>query len=513
MEVQLIREELRLEQPMGMGRSDAVVTGEVTLPGGLREETRVLAAQAAASIDSAEASSGRVNVRGRVSFRVLYTQGDPTKVNAVEASADFVHPCQMPGMTTGAVAEARVQVKRVEARASGGRMSLRAELEAEVCASSLLPVEAVTGIEGTDDVQVQSYMQEICRTTARGSAEAMLRQELELPSGMGITEALCASAVPVLEAVTGGVGRVGLTGHVQLEAVHASSLQGRPLVVTRHSIPFAQSVELIGEDGDKLDGCVQVKDVAVALQEDAEGRQSLRAEILLGLEGWSEATETLSVFSEAYTTCGDELRLTGRTILCRTGGGNVNAAESLRAAMRLPEGTPPLRTALAAFVQPVAESVETNAGRTVVSGVLDATLLYMTDGSDAPVSVRTQEPFRVTYAAEVAPDSLMSLYVTEVEAAPVTSDRVELRCILHMKARGIEAAPLALVTGGETVVPSPMTEDVVLYFTQPGEKLWDVARRYRVPVEGIRALNPGIQGELQPGQGVVVWRRMAAASV
>ena len=63
------------------------------------------------------------------------------------------------------------------------------------------------------------------------------------------------------------------------------------------------------------------------------------------------------------------------------------------------------------------------------------------------------------------------------------------------------------------VAPPPTTEDVVLYYTQPGEKLWDVARRYRVPVEGIRALNPGMQGELQPGQGVVVWRRMAAASV
>lgn len=513
MEVHLIREELRLEQPIGRGRSDAVVTGEVTLPGGLREETRVLAAQAAASVDSAEASSGRVNVRGRVSFRVLYTQGDPTQVKAVEASADFVHPCPLPGLTPGAAAEAQVQVKRVEARATGGRMSLRAELEAEVCASSLTPVEAVTGVEGTDDVQVQAYTQEICRTTARGSAEAMLRQELELPAGMGITDSLCASAVPVVEAVTGGVGRVGLTGHVLLEAAHASSLPGRPLVVTRHSIPFTQSVELLGEDGDRLEASAEVKDVAVALQEDAEGRQSLRAEILLGLEGWSDVAETLSVFSDAYTTSGDELRLTGRTILCRTGGGSVHAAESLRAPMRLPEGTPPLRTALAAFVQPVAESVESASGRTVVTGVLDATLLYMTDASEAPVSVRMQEPFRVTYAANVAPESLMRLYVTEVESAPVTSDRVELRCILHMQARGTEAENVRLVESGEMVAPPPTTEDVVLYYTQPGEKLWDVARRYRVPVEGIRALNPGMQGELQPGQGVVVWRRMAAASV
>ena len=40
MELQLIREALRLEQPLGTGRATAMVTGEVTLPGGLREETR-----------------------------------------------------------------------------------------------------------------------------------------------------------------------------------------------------------------------------------------------------------------------------------------------------------------------------------------------------------------------------------------------------------------------------------------------------------------------------------------
>ncbi len=510
MELQLIREALRLEQPLGTGRATAMVTGEVTLPGGLREETRVLAVHATASADSAEAATGRVDVRGRVAFCVLYTQGDPTQVKSVEATADFLHPCEMRGAQPRAEVQAFVQAGRAEARATGGRMSLRAEVDIGVSAASLSPVEAVTAVEGADDVQVLARPQTIRRTVALGSGEKLLREELPLPEGLQITQTLGADAYAVVEAITGGVGRVGLSGQVLLEAAHASRLPGRPVTVTRHAIPFTQSVELSGEEGETLDGSAVVKDVAVALQEDESGQQTLRAEVLLGLEGRAEAEETLSVLQDAYTTDGDEVRLTGETILCRTGGKAVSAAESARVTLRLPPSAPPVRQVLAAFARPQETQRETQEGRTTLSGTMDATLLYMTDGSDAPASVRLSEPFRVTFAQETAVEDFIALAATDTEAVPVTSDRVELRCILRMQARTQQAAPLRLVTGGETVPAAPVTEDMVLCFAQPGEGLWDIARRYRTPVSAVEALNPGLRGDVQPGQGVVVWRRCGA---
>ena len=142
MDMQLIRESIRLEQPLGTVKSTAVVEGEVTLPGGLREEVHVLCVEAMAVADGAEALQDRVNVTGRVIFHVLYTQGDPTKVNSLETAADFTHLCSMPGVQPRMAATARLQVSRVEAKVSGGRMTMRAEVQAEVSVLSLTPVEA-----------------------------------------------------------------------------------------------------------------------------------------------------------------------------------------------------------------------------------------------------------------------------------------------------------------------------------------------------------------------------------
>ena len=96
--VDILREELPMQRFVGMGLSQAVVEGEVALPGGLREETRVLVNEAMAVLERANAENGRVQMDGKVAFHVMYTQGDPTKVSALEASADFTHTAEVPGV-------------------------------------------------------------------------------------------------------------------------------------------------------------------------------------------------------------------------------------------------------------------------------------------------------------------------------------------------------------------------------------------------------------------------------
>ena len=53
--IDIVREELPMQRFAGEGLSQAVVEGEVALPGGLREETRVLSSEAMAVLDRSSA--------------------------------------------------------------------------------------------------------------------------------------------------------------------------------------------------------------------------------------------------------------------------------------------------------------------------------------------------------------------------------------------------------------------------------------------------------------------------
>ena len=118
----ILREELAMQRFVGEGLSQAVVEGEVALPGGLREETHVLDASAMAVLDMSRVDNGRVTADGKVTFHVLYTQGDPTRVNALEATADFTHPMDVAGAAPGMEAPVSLMVEHVDASAQGGRI-------------------------------------------------------------------------------------------------------------------------------------------------------------------------------------------------------------------------------------------------------------------------------------------------------------------------------------------------------------------------------------------------------
>ena len=508
MELQLNNASLQMEQPQGTCRTQVSVAGEVTLPGSLREAARVLHADAMAVAENAEALQDRVSVSGRVVFRVLYAQGDPERLDSIEASADFTHLCELSGVTPRAQVDASAQVEHVEAGVSGGRMTMRAVVRVDARAVSCAPVEALTDVQGSS-AQTRVSQIRLRRTVARGSADVLLREEFPLPADLMIHQTLMARAIAGAADASGGQGRVGLNGEVVLEAVHASDLPGKPLVTTRHLLPVQQAVEVSGEEGDRIDGRITVKDVAVASQDFGEGERTLRAEVLLGLTAFADREENVSVLQDAYTTSGDDLRLEHASVPVRVGDNRMHAAESVKLPLLLPDHAPRLRTALAAFVTPVMTSSDMQGQRLLTEGVLEANLIYLPDSGDAPVSVRLETPFRTSFAAAAEKDDLITLAASDVEAVPVTSDRVELRCILRLAVDGLRTDMADLVTRASAVSADAPVEDVVLYFVQPGESAWDIACRYRIPEVSLRALNPELTSEPKPGQGVLVWRRSA----
>lgn len=506
MDMRLAHQRIQPEQPCGCCVSTVNVEGDVTLPGSLRETTNVLHAGAMAVVETTEALQDRISIAGRVIFRVLYVKGDAGKVDSIEAAANFSHICDLPGAQPGAEVIAFAQAEHVQSSVQGGRVTLRTQVKLEARAIGCEPLEIITSVEVPGAEQRKEQIK-LRRTVSKGSTEVLLREEFSLPGDLSIQDTLGATAVAVFQDSAGGQGRIGIAGEVTIEAVHASAIPGKPLVITRHTVPVSQSVEISGELGDLLDGRIIVKDVAVASQDMGDGERALRAEVLLGLTAWADKEEDVTVLTDAYTTTGEDIRLNQESLRVRSGSNRTHAAESAKASLLLPDGAPPLRTMLAAFATPVLTNHVQQGNRLIAEGVLETTLIYMSAEEETPVSVRVDAPFRAAFAANAALDDIVTLTAANVEALPITSDRAELRYILQLDVDGQQVHEVSVVTDATAIPAGATTGDIVLYFTQPGETLWDIARHYRVSERELRSLNPDIQGEPKTGQGLVVWRR------
>ncbi|MBR1584487.1 MAG: LysM peptidoglycan-binding domain-containing protein [Clostridia bacterium] len=511
MELQLIRENMETEQILSAKPTQAAVETEVALPGGLREEARVYYADASVTVNGGEMTGSRVSADGRVTFHVLYAQGDLAHVKALETTADFSQslPLKEENAAVAAVRlTPRAEVQHVSAKAFNGRLLLRAIMLLTAEAALPRTLSFVKDVTGDDGIQRSVQTLQTQHTVGEGEGQTLLREEFELSDVLQIKNTLYATAQAQVEDILGGGdGKATVTGTIAIEAYHTSDMPGRPLVYTRHLMPFEQTVALSGALGDALAAHSAVRDVAVLSQEIEGGGRIMRAEIQLYSALTAVENAEMNVLRDVFTTDGPAIDAVSQQVVFRNGTVNAQAAESGRAVMLLPEGSPRVKTALLGFVRPVLVKAEQQNGKLTADGILAAALIYLTDDSDVPVSVEQEIPFHTVFALDASPDDALSLTAVQVEPAPITGDRVELKYILRLFAEGVRKGEARVITDAEAVDAPAARQGIVLSFVQPGESLWDIAKRYRVSMDEIRHLNPQVEDGMQAGTPVITYKR------
>lgn len=487
MELKLTRETLSFERFAGRGEEEITIEGEATLPGSMRDAVTVLSVQAQAHVTGVQALSGEAGVRGRVCFQVLYTQGDLTRVRALETNCDFTHAVAMPGVTANMRLEPAVCVLQTNGNAASGRLTLRALLQVSMEAFEPAQKEIVSDVhDGTaDNLLTKKQKTLCCMSTPAGESKTLVREEFDLPAKLGVGEVLCATASAGECELSGGNGRIGVSGRMEVRVLHRPREAGNALVTTVHEMPFEMSIDAQLEADTQVHASAEVLDVMADSVESEKGRTlRLEAEVRVCLMRLKQGE--IEVLSDLYSLSGPVLEPVTETIHVHTCQRHMHARESTRLQVTLPSDAPPIGAMLAAFVQPMVTASEPAGRRLNVEGIMQVTLMYLPMDSDIPYAVHTREPFSMTFPLEAQPGVQARAYAIETMLGPATSDRAELRCVLGLHALQHGVAQLQVVTDVAQQMETRQERGFVLVWPAEHESRWDTARRLRVREESLR---------------------------
>lgn len=114
----------------------------------------------------------------------------------------------------------------------------------------------------------------------------------------------------------------------------------------------------------------------------------------------------------------------------------------------------------------------------------------------------------MSFACDLSlPESLM-LTPANIDVTAITSDRVEVKYILHMDCPDVQLAAENLVTDVNTLPAEDAEAGIILYFSRPEESLWEIAKRYRVSCESLKRMNPDLaEGQGEGARRVILWRK------
>ena len=138
---------------------------------------------------------------------------------------------------------------------------------------------------------------------------------------------------------------------------------------------------------------------------------------------------------------------------------------------------------------------------------METTLVYLTEDSPIPVSVEMEEPFRAVFSTQAAENDQLLLTAAQVESSAVTGDRAEMKYILRLQAAGVRKAEAEVITDVTENEASESPKGISIYFLQPGENAWDIARHYRIPLSAIHEINPEFSDDAAPGTPVIIYKR------
>lgn len=152
-------------------------------------------------------------------------------------------------------------------------------------------------------------------------------------------------------------------------------------------------------------------------------------------------------------------------------------------------------------------------GRAVIEGILAVKLLCMPEAkTDKPFSVSKDLPFRETIdiaGAEEEMEINVAGAVRELRFDMINGKQIEIRGSISASAEVMETKELKLMKNLcllETEQPDKKGPAMVLYITQKGDCLWDIAKKYRTTVERIRVINEVEADSLEAGKKLLVVR-------
>ena len=138
--------------------------------------------------------------------------------------------------------------------------------------------------------------------------------------------------------------------------------------------------------------------------------------------------------------------------------------------------------------------------------------VYLTPEKDTPLSGFSHVlPFSHTFEIAGVCETSICDAKAELEHLSYTisgARDIEIRSVIALSLKAVNSDSCKYVSAidYDDEAPAPCVPSMVVYFVQPGDMLWDIAKRYRTTPDAILAVNGSEKECMKPGNKIYIFR-------
>lgn len=509
---------LKVDQLIGEELSQHLIEGELIIPESKPEIARILDVGARIYSTGKEVVQDKVMVEGILSYNLLYTGvGDNRTVVQLEEEMGFTQYVELEGAKPRMTADISFELEHIDYDIQDARrVNVKTVLNIGCRVQHLLQLEVLEAFEEEGRIQALREPLRLVSTGGDGSGQTIIREEVEVPDDMpSVVEVLRKDIKVKIQEKKVTDNRVTAYGEIYLNLLYQSQEAEDPIQTLQYEIPFSHFVEIPGAyQGLTCSAKVEVQDIEISLRQDVVGDvRFLSIEMILFMEGRVYESHEQDVIVDAYSP-GSALDLTKEKLLLTHSLGEKQAQTIIKENIELIEDMAPIDRILYTEVNPLVTDYQIGDNEIIVDGVLTGLVLYKPEDDLLFISsINLDIPFSQTIEIEGAKEDMDCTCQASIQYLShtlVSPNEFELKVTMLLKGEAIQSIEKEVLLAVEEKEEQPGDDSgLYIYFVQPGDTLWSVAKRYNTTIDSILKYNHvENQDALEEGSKLMIFKRL-----
>ncbi|MCI9143016.1 MAG: DUF3794 domain-containing protein [Lachnospiraceae bacterium] len=512
--MELVKRNIHMDRIKVQAVTQFTLEDDVNIPENKPDVTTLNLEKGELIIDEIRPATDSVTVRGSLKFVVLYhTMEEGSNLVVLEGKLPFEERINMQGVVPADAVTVEGEVEDLTVNMINSRkLNIQSLVTMTARIEELYDEEAPVAIHGDEKVEYRRMPLNLAQIAICKNDIFRLKEEVALPSNYpNIFQILWNNIslgdveFKVMEE------KLTISGDIHLFILYEGEGEDHPCRCFETTLPFSGVLECHGcREGMLPDIRCHLGQQELTVRPDFDGEErnvGLELVLDIGIRIYEE--ENLEIISDIYGVSREVNTVTHKAQLRRLLS-KVTGKTKVTDHIHVNDGN--VLQLLHSEGSVALEQQSTVENGILLQGSVQVKVMYITGEDEAPYGcTQAQIPYQYTLEVpDIAPEDMGKIHA-EVEQLQVTmldSEEMDVKAVLCFSTVVFKNVPVDLISqvNVSELDNSKMSNlpGMVIYMVKEGDNLWNIGKKYYIPVNSLRELNALDSDELKPGQKLLI---------
>lgn len=521
MALELIKDKIRVSQLIGEDSIQTVIENDIIVPDVKPDVANILLADGDIFVNNVEAMQDKILVNGTIGYKILYlSDGAEREIKSIVNNSSFSHAIDIQNSRQGMKCMAICDIEHIECNILNGRkIGVKVILGISGKVYNIIEQEITRDLGGLDDIQVLREKSEMNVYIGDVNVGCTVKEAMEVPAGKPTIREILRTDVKISgKDFKVAENRIIAKGELNAATLYIGDDEEGSIQFMEHEIPFTQFVDLDGVDESSIsDVDLRISGLQLETGEDSDGElRILNGEFSLDIFASAYEKRSFDVIEDAYSP---SVKVTLEKEIFRT---EEVAAENhgqvvIKDNILVEEDQPEITELFNVISKPSLSECKVIDDKVIVEGVVKNSVLYLANNREQPIYCNQQElPFKQSVDVKGIKADMsceVSLEIDHCNYSMLSGREIEIRLVVMatVKAFANVSIPLIARINESSIDDKKYTNrpSITIYFAQPGDTLWKIAKKYYITIDDIQNVNNLTDRDLiLPGQQILIPRKL-----